>query len=81
MASHKLPRHLEIDRFEQYSPREIDPATSRSQRIDDKLLESHASLFPKIFNSFITKSELNESMLFKKPLVEIIGNVKSIKLL
>ena len=45
------------------------------------MLLSNASLFPKIFNSLISKKELNEVMLLKKPLNEPIGKVKSLKLL
>lgn len=45
------------------------------------MLRSHASLFPKIFNTMISKHERNEMTIFKVPLVEKLGMAKSIKLL
>lgn len=81
MSHYKHPRHDESEHLAGYSPRELEPKTPTSLQLDRELLLSSASLYPKIFNSMIKKSELSTVMLMKKPLITPIGKLKSIKLL
>jgi hypothetical protein len=70
----------ENDKREKFTPREMvmedDPL-----KIDENILKNHASLFPKIFNSMMTKTEKADLIVNKYPLSENIGPTKSIKLL
>lgn len=90
MAHHKHVTKDESCYREKFTPRENmneeegggvmhPPVTLK--KLDEMVLRSHASLFPKIFNSLITKLEKLDMQIFKRPLIDKIGTVKSIKLL
>ena len=81
MALYQHQRHDESENLENYSPRELQPRDSSDKQLSKEVLNSPNSLFPKIFNSFLTKKELNEVMLLKKPLINPLGKLKSLKLL
>lgn len=55
MSQYKHTQRNETDK--QYSPRELESETSRSKRISDEDSMNHASLFPTIYNSMLSKTE------------------------
>ena len=78
MSHHKHTRSDENERKEGFSPREHE---TEKETIDEVVLMNHWSLFPKILNAMISQQEKNDAQIYKKPLIEKVGVVKTIKLL
>lgn len=79
MAHFKQTVKNENAERERFTPRELVVEEDRS--LDENLLKSHASLFPKIFNSMLTKGDKLDLIPTKYALGDAIGTCKSIKLL